>query len=1306
MNEQLRDAIIAEAKRIGADPLDFATVMSYETGGTFDPWKSGPTTQWGHHVGLIQMGEPQRKQYGYTEDKDIAGLVKSAADYLVGNGYKPGMSLLDMYSTINAGGPGRYNASDANNGGAPGTVADKVSSMGGHRNNAAALLGGTYGQVRYTDPSTVDLNLPPEQPVTTPTQTDVPTYDPVAATYPINPVISPSQTTYSHDYGQAAFNRNPISPGVQFIMDKNAEALKANADLNGQTSDPGFLDVLNATIEKNWKMFEANPTGVDRMVSADENFSLTPELLKAAGEDRGVLPDNLHMLEDATSIPNLFALSDKALQAQERDRIIGEYGWTGTAMDIGAMLTDPVAILLTGGVEQALAPVVALDKGSKAVRIAKYMGVGGAVGAALGTAQAAATNEWNPEDIGKAMGVGMVLSGAWSSLFVKGAAKENARLAEVGRSLIEGKPLPESTVGAMRNTDWNPAFQNDTYLTHDLSHQNTFGKLEDATQAFPVIATPIDHAARVSPEALYGVRALVEDGSGARAGEVLTPPVSVVADAMHNSALNKWYSVTKPAYTEWLKEQGVNAARRVLGFDSAYKNRFFKEVADYVENDDPLRVFHPKITAAGEQFRKIMQDYANEASKAGLPGFSGGPDKLYVSKYLNHEEVIRIQREFGNDAMYALVHQAIGLELPEASQKLLERMSKGYVNRILKASFGIEDDLGAVLARGDHEEIINYLKHELGVSDNDLIAEFTDLAGIRKAEDATPSPTTSRGKRRTPIRYSHTVSAKVINGADKGKVKDLSVRDFFHNDSDMILRRYTNEMSGHIALGNMKVYDPTNGGVLWDGIRTASDWAGFKDWIMKSGANNKVNKNILEALDKDLENIKAHLTGRPTSNPNTVLNKTGKRMGDYGFLAFMQNLGLFNQTQELANVTTLVGLKALVRGIPTFGRMMEGDRSVRVDRVVQAMMDVTGFGNEAYAGGHGVRYDFSKLGQGSQWYISDVFDNSMPKAKSFVANMSLVRHVNSFLHQTTLRMIAQRFSDLAFKHAEQIKADKFKVQNLNNWFGWKDAQRMRELGLGDKEMSMVLREMLKHSEGASTGTRLRNLHMDKWTPEARSAFAHAAHSWTGRVIQRNDLGSLATWMTKPEVKMLMEFRNFVNTAWKKQTLYGLNHIDPRTATNWFAQLVAGAGSYYLYSKALSLTQANPDKFMKDRVGDIGNGDYSKLLPMGFSRAPFSSHLPMVYDTVVPTLTGTDPKFSYRTSGQSQSLFGNVPAASLAQNLYTSIGNTREAIQSGRRLSQQEIKNWAKMIVGNHVGFQMLLNLLIQDRPQRPPKNIK
>lgn len=147
----LKSLIIETADELGMPPQTLATIISYETGGTFDPRKKGPTTQWGQHEGLIQFGQPQQKAYGVDLSSPEAAIQSqlgrngAIVKYFRASGWKPGMSELDAYSVVNAGAPGRYNASDANNGGAPGTVADKVNNQfAGHRAKAAALLGGEY----------------------------------------------------------------------------------------------------------------------------------------------------------------------------------------------------------------------------------------------------------------------------------------------------------------------------------------------------------------------------------------------------------------------------------------------------------------------------------------------------------------------------------------------------------------------------------------------------------------------------------------------------------------------------------------------------------------------------------------------------------------------------------------------------------------------------------------------------------------------------------------------------------------------------------------------------------------------------------------------------------------------------------------------------------------------------------------------------------------------------------------------------------------------------------------------------------
>lgn len=141
-NRELAGVIRSAAAKLGVDPVDLGTAISYETAGTFDPWKRGPTTKWGTHRGLIQWGEPQAAKYGVSATSTLAEQGDAIVRYLQDAGVQPGHGLLDIYSAINAGAVGRYGASDAAAGGAWGTVADKVKyQMAAHRRKALSMLG-------------------------------------------------------------------------------------------------------------------------------------------------------------------------------------------------------------------------------------------------------------------------------------------------------------------------------------------------------------------------------------------------------------------------------------------------------------------------------------------------------------------------------------------------------------------------------------------------------------------------------------------------------------------------------------------------------------------------------------------------------------------------------------------------------------------------------------------------------------------------------------------------------------------------------------------------------------------------------------------------------------------------------------------------------------------------------------------------------------------------------------------------------------------------------------------------------------
>ena len=141
-DSELVSAARVTAGRLGISPSDLLTAISYETGGRMSPSLWGGSKN--KYLGLIQFGPEEQKKYGVTSDQSAVDQMESVENYLRDRGVKPGMGLLDVYSAINAGRPGLYDRSDAANGGAPGTVAEKVASMYGHRQRANALLGGDY----------------------------------------------------------------------------------------------------------------------------------------------------------------------------------------------------------------------------------------------------------------------------------------------------------------------------------------------------------------------------------------------------------------------------------------------------------------------------------------------------------------------------------------------------------------------------------------------------------------------------------------------------------------------------------------------------------------------------------------------------------------------------------------------------------------------------------------------------------------------------------------------------------------------------------------------------------------------------------------------------------------------------------------------------------------------------------------------------------------------------------------------------------------------------------------------------------
>ena len=136
------DALLEVSQELGVEPADLATIISYESAGSFSPNKWGGHN--GEHMGLIQFGPNERQAYGVTEGMTFAqqlrGPVKQyLLDRFAGqNRSTQGATLLDLYRTVLGGNP---NASLTGEDSFGTTPELGVSEMGPHRESVRRRYG-------------------------------------------------------------------------------------------------------------------------------------------------------------------------------------------------------------------------------------------------------------------------------------------------------------------------------------------------------------------------------------------------------------------------------------------------------------------------------------------------------------------------------------------------------------------------------------------------------------------------------------------------------------------------------------------------------------------------------------------------------------------------------------------------------------------------------------------------------------------------------------------------------------------------------------------------------------------------------------------------------------------------------------------------------------------------------------------------------------------------------------------------------------------------------------------------------------
>lgn len=1255
MSNRLAEAIKAEAARIGADPRDLATVMSYETGGTFDPWQKGPTTQWGTHRGLIQMGKPQREKYGYYRGMPIEEAVKSSADYLVDNGFRPGMGLLEMYSAINAGGIGEkyYGRRDGHNGGAPGTVRDKVNNqMEGHKAKAAALLGGTYtpAERAYFPGADGDTEVPIR------THSDAA----LGAPTPTNIVernMAERPQPYDSFFGDmgAAFRSHSITGQMVRWMSEGA-------------IDPGF----QIGEERGLALAKQYPDTYHDFLLSSGSETVLQQRLKWATED------------------------------VERQQRMAAGGWRATGAGLLTGALDPVVAIpsiLTGGA--AGAAIGGLSIGG---RIAAGAAMGAASNAAIDYGSQRVFDDPHADPL-MAAGVG-ALFGAFGGALTRGRgtsfeadlAYEAAANARRPGPTVEAAELLEGSraglsgsAGAARNPMVRDSLIGDERgLAIELRDEDVgtgFGGILRKGDVVGQMTTAKNPLTR-----LIGAN-LFEETAGFKDHGVVPDSVNSRYTALNRQMQGNFNVEYTPAKNAYIAEGGLS--RLNLVERSRREQEFNRAVSDYIWDPHPSPDTNPHVVKAAGAVQRSMASFADELREAGL--WTGQADKNYLPLVANHQRIAHLDQMVHHEVMERFLKDAIRQHSSEIADDLAGRMARGYWANIRKAGYGIEDGINKSLHINDRDGFKAAFQEALDnknlLSDTELDEVFELLSDMMDATKKTGDNSKGVGylKRRTLLDYNF----KATIQPREGDPITLRVRDLFEDDAELLARRYMRSMSGRVAFAKTKIANPSNGEIIVDGIRSEGDLSKLKQSLAESYRLMPGTKSQKDAeLANALENIDfgwKRINGIPIYGQEKAYAQWARRAKALQFTRLMSNMGL-NQIQETWKIVSLTGFRAAMSQMPSIRAMSRGiaEGKFKRDKLLNELTDMTGIGLDNLWNRHDLRLADDRLGAEPGGRVTQIVDNVLDAGQRLTTNVAFMRQIHDYQQRWAMKAITQQIAHMARKARGADGAFDFsKIKE-------RDRQRLASIGLGEKDAKALFSNLLEHSE--FDGNKIVGVNVAKWDAEALSKFRVFMNRYTDRLVQQNDFGALSKWMSNPIASLFTQFRSFVFGAWAKSTLWSLKHgafTDPRMMVLLLGELAAGVATYAVRQAGTAVTADGWDKYWEETM------EPKNLLANGAARTASASVVPMFLDSLLQ-FTPVGPQFGQaRSSGSPTDAWLGSPTVDHFAALSRFSKGVMNSYINDEEMTQQQLQSGLRLMpLGNWVPFTAALGMLIEDRPER------
>jgi hypothetical protein len=1101
-----------------------------------------------------------------------------------------------------------------------------------------------------------------------------------------NPATSPVT------YGEIDTNR--------FVNSTQEMLQKEEAQRQADANSPGFLEGVGLAISNNWSV--AAPFKALGYQAPDPSFRVTPELLREQAAD--VPTEQLDEFADAVSQEHFEAIKTRILKQMETDQKLASMGATGVALQVGASLLDPGALAATAAIGAATGGL-----GLPAAVAARFGRAGTiALGAAEGVAGNLATDlplmATNPmmdkADLMYSIGTGVVMGGAFSA-FRKASpmlAAENRQMDEIGHRMqseaVDLAAPQSSSVGAAQAGAQVPTYRSDDVDNHRL------WKKVDKNFELVMGRARFDLAATMQKSGNPMVRSmasyLVEDAAGNAKGKVSVISASETQRRLQRVATFKWAKAYNDEWAKYRKRKGV-------GFwQAGDEQRKFSEQITAWQRAKGIEkeAFDPEVRAAGAQFNAVMKDWWSKAQGEGITRSEFGVDG-YVPRVPHLERARELTHRFGydrtgsdnKDGLSVLFTSAIKKAQPEIDDKLARKMGYAMLDRMNKLSAGQEIGMARGMAAEDMDDFRAFLK-DTQLQDGGAMfseQEIEDAMAIltkSRTKDAEAGGS-ARLKQRVIMDENHSMTIRDRFGVPQ----EVSIKDFYVNDANLLMHMYNRNMSGQIALARVKVPHPENPGEwLVDGIRNQSDFNRLVEQV--KGVGNEEAKVNAESVHTtaDVENLQFAynaVAGIPNWNQSTDFARFLRMMRDYNFTRLMGQVG-FSQIPEIGRVASQSGLKAFYAGMPSFRQVLKLAREGTLGDDLGHELDMIGaFGTDHVTSRFSPQMDDfgTPTHLSSSTKLSKLVDAVDPKLKELNHGITMVSGmapINAVFQRWASRAFAVKFVQMA-KFGDKVSMD-----------------RMKLLGLDEGDVEAIFGNIRKHAQfkdGVESPFKLQALGLDKWDGKASAAFETAMFRASRAMILENDVGQFQKWMSHPLGQTVLQFRSFAIGAYTRALMQGMNMRDVDAYMGFMSALFLGSLTYAGQTTVNLMGDPNADQKRKERLS------WGNLALAGFQRTSESSILPIPIDMAVSLATG-EAIFDFRSTGlktDPTSIFGN-PTADLITTAFQGVQGVTTAI-AGNDYSKPDARKLFQALPGQRIiGAQWFFNWLASGLPQREDVN--